>query len=192
MMRFRILLVSIALLAAAGCASSGSGHIEPYRDVACFLRAKVSLAAAIEAAGKAHSGRVVDAEYNCDEEMGCITGNPGRYDVTFAENGRLDRVSVCAATGRVGPPFQKGGLSGLLSFDTPSWSQMEMLAGAPAIARAPVTLLAAVAVAEAAGPKAMAAHVTTAKGKTDYAVELVEHGRVHMVYVDSVSGRLRN
>jgi hypothetical protein len=67
-----------------------------------------------------------------------------------------------------------------------------MLAGAPAIARAPVTLLAAVAVAEAAGPKAMAAHVTTAKGKTDYAVELVEHGRVHMVYVDSVSGRLRN
>jgi len=38
----------------------------------------------------------------------------------------------------------------------------------------------------------MAVHVTTSNGKTDYVLELVEHGRVRMIYVDPNSGSLRN
>jgi len=188
-MRFASLVALIVALAAAGCGTFG--HVEPYRDVVCFGRAKISLSDAIEAAGKANRGPVIDAEYNIAEEMGCERGNPGRYDLTLIEDGRLDRVSVDAGTGQLGPLFHKKGPSGLMSFDTPAWPRSEMRAGARNIAKAPITLLAAIAATKATGFNAMAAHVTTVNGKTDYAIELVEAGRVRMVYVDSVSGRLR-
>lgn len=189
--RYLNILILGGLLAIAGCATSGR-HVEPYRDVACFGRAKIALAEAIAAAEQSIGQMVVDAEYNCAEEMSCLSGIPGRYDITLYSDGRLSRATVCSETGRVGPPFQRSGLGGLLAMDFLfDWPQSEMLRGAPLIASAGTSMHDAIAAAERQGGKAMAAHLRNLDEQTDYAIEIVDQGQIRMVLVNPADGTVR-
>jgi hypothetical protein len=184
------LIVGVMLVLQA-CASTE--HIEPYRDVACFARAQVSLGEAVTFALEARNAQVIDAEYNCQEEFGCLTGAPGGYDVTYFDNGRLDRVNVCPVTGVVRPPFARNTLESIAElgflFD---WPESEMRRGAPAVASSQISMLEAIGIAEEeSGVKAMAAHVRTDGEKTYYAIELVDSGRIRLAYVDPENGTVR-
>jgi hypothetical protein len=188
---FRAILVLCAVLGAAGCATTSGQHVEPYRDVSCFGHARVSLAEAIAAAERARGATVVDAEYNCEQEMGCLAGNPGGYDVTFFADGRLSRVRVCPETGRVDPP-PRASLRDVLDLDFLfDWPESEMLKAGPAAAAASMSMRDAVAAAETRGGKAMAAHVRSGPGGPSYVIELVEQSRVRLVAVDMQDGTLR-
>lgn len=172
------------------CASDR--HIEPYRDVSCFNRAAVSLSEAVTFAQDAREGLIIDAEYNCREELGCLRGNPGGYDITYYQDGSLERVNVCPVTGTVRPPLEQGMFQRLLGLDfLYDWPESEMLRGAPVLASAPVSMLAAIERAEnARGLNAMAAHARTEGGQTYYAIEIVDNGRIELVFVDPESGNL--
>src|SRR5688572_4836595 len=98
----RLLMGSALIIGLAGCATP-AWHAEPYRDLSCVAMADVSLAEAIEAAEETHGLRVIDAEYNMETEMGCLRGDPGHFDVTFFQNGKLSRAIVEADSGEVGP-----------------------------------------------------------------------------------------
>lgn len=179
-------------LAVTACATTD--HVEPYRDIACFNRAAVSLSEAVSFANEARDALVIDAEYNCQQELGCLTGNPGGYDITYYDAGRLDRVNVCPVTGTVRPPLRQGALESLTNADFLfDWPESEMRRGAPVVASAPITMLQAISIAEEAnGVKAMAAHVKTEGHKTYYAIELVDQGTVRIALVDPVDGSLSN
>jgi hypothetical protein len=172
----------------AACATS-QNHIEPFRDVACFQRAQVSLAQAIHAAEQSEGKTVIDAEYNCAAELDCVRGNPGQYRITFFADGRLSRIGICPATGVVQAPVEKGAIRRMLDLDFVfDWPESEMLRAGPTVARAPVTMQAAIAAAEIAGGKAMAAHVKMDSDKARYVIELVDHSRVRIVTVDLQNG----
>jgi hypothetical protein len=187
-------LLAVSFIVATGLSACASNdHIEPYRDVACFERAAVSLSEAIIFAQGARNALVIDAEYNCQEELGCLSGNPGGYDITYYDNGRLDRVNVCPVTGAVRPPLQRSGLQRIAGLDFLfDWPESEMTRAAPIVASAPVSMLEAVGNAESArGLKAMASHVKTEGGKTYYAIELVDSGRIYLALVDPATGTVQ-
>ena len=187
-----VVLAVCAVLGAGGCATSAQ-HVEPYRDIACFGRAKIPLTEAIATAERAQGETVIDAEYNCDEELACVRGDPGQYRITFFANGKLHRVGICPETGQVQEAVEKGALKRLLDLDFLfDWPESEMLRGGPAAATAPITMQAAIATAETRGGKAMAAHVKTEDGKTNYVIEVVDGGRLRVVSVDLNDGRLLN
>ncbi len=186
----RLSVAVLGLMFVLGACASDR-HIEPYRDIACFNRAVVSLSDAVSFAGGVRDALVIDAEYNCQEALGCLTGSPGGYDITYYDDGRLERVNVCPVTGTVRPPLERGVLDSITDigflFD---WPETEMLRGAPVVASAQISLLEAISIAEdARGLKAMAAHVKTEGQRTYYAIELVEQGTIHLVFVDSANGQ---
>ena len=188
---YAISLAAGILFIASGCATS-PGHIEPYTDVACFERAAVSLSQAIAAAETARGGMVIDAEYNCPEEQGCLTGNPGGYDVTFYGNGQLSRANVCAQTAEVRAPRDPSTLGRLVRLEFLfDWPESEMLRAGPAASTANVTMREAIDLAESAGGKAMAAHVKASDERTEYAIELVDQGQLRVVWIDLNDGTLR-
>jgi len=181
-----------ASLAFALSACATTEHVEPYRDIACFNRAAVSLIEAVTFAQEARPALVVDAEYNCQRELGCLTGSPGGYDITYFDNGRMERVNVCPVTGTVRPPLERSALESITDADFLfSWPESEMRRGAGAIANAPIDMTRAIGIAEESrGVKAMAAHLKTENGKTYYAIELVEQGRIHIALIDPADGRV--
>ena len=175
-------------LVLGGC-GTGSRHVEPFRDVSCLGRAPVSLADAIAGAETSLHQNVVDAEYNIESEMACIEGDPGHYDITFYDNGELKRATVDARSGEVGPRHYESFLRRVFELDVLSdWPEAEMRRGGPAMRDARTTIQDAVRLAETTGGKALAAHVKTEREKTTYVIELVNGGRIGLVFVDPQSG----
>jgi hypothetical protein len=185
------LIAPALLLALAACASTGE-QIEPYRNVACFAHARVSLADAVANAERAEGQKAIDAQYVCAEELDCLKGNPGQYHITFYENGALRRIAICPARGVVLPLADKSAFRRLLDLDFAfEWPKSEMTNGAPAALAAPVTLHDAIGRAEATGGRAIAAHLKTTGGETGYVVDLVEDGRVYGVAVSAQTGAVQ-
>jgi uncharacterized membrane protein YkoI len=186
-------------LAAIGCCivlaacATAPVHVEPYRDISCVSRAPISLAQAIAAAEDSRGQTVIDAEYNIERELGCLQGDRGHYDVTLYDDGRLIRASVDAASGVVGPPRKEGVLERLLDLDEVlnRWPESEMLKGGQAAQSARISLREAVQRIEANGGKALAAHVKTENGVTDYVLELVNEGKITLVNIDLGTGIAR-
>jgi hypothetical protein len=72
------------------------------------------------------------------------------------------------------------------------WPEAEMLSAGPLAAQASTTMREAVRLAETSGGRALAAHVKLESNKKpSYVIELVEHGRVRLVYVDPESAIVR-
>jgi hypothetical protein len=189
-MSFKPVLAAILVSGMSGCATS-LPHVEPYRDVSCFRQSGVQLVDAILAAESFRGERAIDGEYNITTELGCLSGDPGHYDITFFHDGELRRATVDAATGEVGPGHDESVFIKLIRLDFLSdWSSSEMLAGGRAAAEANITLRAGIAIAESTGGRAMAAHVITEDGQTDYVVEIVDPNGLQLVRVDSETGMI--
>jgi len=179
------------LLALTGCAT-GPYHIEPYRDVSCLGHAAIPLSDAITAAETSLGQKVVDAEYNIDNEMACIEGDPGHYDITFYDNGGLKRATVDAGSGKVGPGHKESLVHRLIELDILSdWPESEMLKGGRAAVGAQTTAHEAVRLAAATGGQALAVNVRTESQKTMYVVEVVKVGHISLVSVDPQNGTVR-
>ena len=189
-MSFNRFLTGMLIFGTLGCAGS-LPHIEPYRDVSCFRQADVQLLDAILAAESFRGERAVDGEYNITTELACLTGDPGHYDIIFFHEGELRRATVDAETGEVGPGHEESAFAKLIRLDFLSdWSSSEMLAGGQAAAEANITLRAAIAIAESRDGRAMAAHVMTEGGRTNYVVEIVDSNGLQLVQVESETGTI--
>jgi hypothetical protein len=153
--------------------------------------ADVSLADAIAAAEHSSNKRVVEAEYNVETEMGCISGDPGHYDIVFYDQGRLSKAIVEADSGIVGPGHEESFLKRLSNLDFVSdWPQAQTRAGAAAAVRSSVSLPMAVRIAQRHSEgMPLAAHISTGPAGALYAVELVQQDGVHIVFVD-LEGRV--
>lgn len=179
--RFRI-AAAAALLGITGC--EHLGVFEPFREVACFEAARVSLKDAI-AAGEAGNGRAIDADYRQDEEMGCLQNDPGVYDITLLTGGRISTVSVDARTRAVGPREEAGVMTALLGASPFPGSPAEMTRIVP---RLGIGISQAIDIAERQGGKAMVAWVEEKNRRAGYTVKLVERGQVHETWVDGERG----
>lgn len=185
--KLKVLAIGCCFL--LGACATGSGHVEPYRDVSCLGRAPVTLADAIAAAEASLHQEVIDAEYNIESEMACIEGDPGHYDITLYDNGELKRATVDARSGEVGPGHYESFLRRVFELDILSdWPEAEMRRGGRAMREAQMTIQEAVRLAETKGGRALAVHVKSEKQKTTYVIELVNRGRVNLVSVDPQSG----
>ena len=171
------LLVLAVLIGLTGC--EHVGVFEPFREVECLERAQVSLKGAVTAA-EATGGKALDADYRQDEEMGCLLGNPGFYDVTLLSDGRIGVVSVDARSGNVGLHQEASVMNLLLG----GGGHFE---GSPAdMARMipRITMSRAIDVAEQQGGKALSAWIETNAGEQGFTVKVVENGRVRVTWVN--------
>jgi uncharacterized membrane protein YkoI len=162
---------------------SGCGHFspfEPYREVTCFSGARVSLAEAIDRA-RGGGGRVLDADYRIDEELACLVGEPGAYDITIYQDGRISEVSVNARTGEIGPREPAGVMTALLGEHPFPGSHADMV---PMIPRLKIIMPQAIQIAEREGGKAMVAWIEEREGRAGYTVKLVAEGRVRETWID--------
>jgi hypothetical protein len=176
-------IVPIAILLALGIVGCGHvGEFEPFRKVSCLEAARMSLRDALTAA-EATGGRALDADYRQDDEMGCIRGNAGVYDVTLISGGAIGVVSVDVATGEVGPRVNAGVMNALLAGGRFEGSHANM---ARVLPRLSMRAREAIEIAEQQGGKAMVAWIDEKDGHPGYVVKLVQHGRVHVVWVDGV------
>ena len=179
---FAIVGLLLALTGLTAC--EHVGVFEPFREVECLERARVSLKDAITAA-EARGGIVLDSNFREDEEMGCLNNNPGAYDVTMLGGTQLFVVSVDANTGSVGPRQPANVLTALMG-GGPRFegSPSEMARIAPAMT---TTISQAVDSAQQDGGRAMAAWVEAKNGKPGYTVKVVKNGRVQVTWVDANS-----
>jgi hypothetical protein len=174
-----VLAVAIAF---AGCAVPLT-EIEPYREVACFGAAKVSLRDAVDAA-EVEGGTAIDAAYRQVKEFGCLERDAGYYDVTVLLDGQLSLVSVDAASQQIQPRLQQS-----LGREVAGQYFERMFEGRPE-PRIPVArqiklhLHDAIAMAERDGGKAMEARVQSQEGRPGYMIKLVERGRLRLAWVD--------
>jgi hypothetical protein len=181
-LRVRSAASVIAVVAIAACAINPT-EIEPAREVSCFAAARVSLSDAIYSA-EIEGGKAIDAAYRQDEEMGCVRGEPGYYDVTVLFDGKLSLVSVDAGSKQVGPRLEPGFMRELTGqfaervFEGTSESRV------PIAQRLKLPLLEAVATAEKGGGKAMEARADMNAGKIGYWVKLVDKGQLRLAWVD--------
>jgi hypothetical protein len=171
------IVAAAALLGLGGC--EHLGVFEPFREVACFEAAKVSLKDAI-ATAETGNARVLDVDYRQDEEMGCLHTNPGAYDVTLLIGGRIGTVSVDAATRSIGQREESGVMTALLGNPFPG-SPADMARIAP---RLGIGISQAVGIAEQQGGKAMVAWIEEKNKRAGYTVKLVERGRVRETWID--------
>jgi hypothetical protein len=181
-MKSTTLANTIAVLALTGLtACQHVGAFEPFREVECIERAKFSLKDAITAA-EARGGIVLDSNFREDEELGCLTNNPGAYDITMLGGAQLFVVSVDANSGTVGPREQANVLTALFG-GGPRFegSPSDMARIAPVME---TTISQAVEIAQRGGGKAMAAWVEAKNGRPGYTIKVVESGRVHVTWVD--------
>lgn len=179
---FRIAAIA-ALLGLAGC--EHMGVFEPFREVSCFQAAKVSLKDAI-AVAEGQDARALDADYRQDEEMGCLNGIPGEYDVTLLAGGRIYTVSVDAGTRAIGPRQPSGAMNALLGGGPRiEGSAADMARMLPTMT---VNLSQAIETAEEDGGKVMAAWIEAQNGKPGYTVKLVRQGRVRMGWIAGANG----
>jgi uncharacterized membrane protein YkoI len=162
----------------AGC--EHSGIFEPFREVSCFQAAKVSLTEAVNIA-RGGTGRVLDADYRLDEELGCLRNDPGTYDITVLVDGRISTVSVNALTGAIGPRQPASVMTAIIGVTPFPGSHAEMVAVVPRLA---INMPQAIEVAEQQGGKAMVAWIEAMNGRAGYTVKLVQQGRVHQTWID--------
>ncbi len=166
------------LLILAGC-----GHVgpfEPYREVTCFSTARISLTEAINKA-RGGMGRVLDADYRIDEELGCLVGDPGTYDITIYQDGRISDVTVNARTGEIGPREPAGVMTALIGGHPFVGSHSDMV---PLVPRLKLNMPEAIEIAERQGGKAMVAWIEERNGKAGYTVKLAYEGRVRETFID--------
>ena len=173
----RLKLVIIALTGLSGC--EHAGVFEPFREVECVSGAQVSLKGAV-AAAEADGSKALDADYRQDEEMGCIRGFPGVYDVTLLRNGKIDVVSVDARSAALGPRQEASVMNALLGGHFEG-SHADMV---PLIPKMRVAMTEAIDVAEQGGGKAMSAWIEARDGKPGFTVKVVEKGRVRITWVN--------
>ena len=179
--------VVCALTGTYGCALSPT-EIEPYREVSCFQAAKISLKDAIEAAER-NGGKAIEADYIQDKEMGCVSGEPGYYEVTLLSGRALTIVSVDARSKLVGAPVDEATTRGLFSGDIlEKLTELSPAARASVVPKVSITLLEAIAIAEKGGGKAMEADIDMNGAKPGYTIKLVEKGKLHMTWVDGTKG----
>lgn len=172
-------ILLFAAVSVVGC--EHVGEFEPFREVACFEAAKISLREAI-AAAEAEGGRTLDADYRQDEEMGCLRGNAGVYDVTLYAGGKISVVSVDAGSGRVGPREEASVMNALLAGGRFEGSPADMVRTIPKLS---VPIDRAIDIAEQQGGKAMVMWIEETNGRPGYTVKLVEGGRVRVTWVDA-------
>ena len=180
-MRGQALSIVLVVAAVGLAACEHLGVFEPFREVSCLQRAKVSLKDAV-AAAETGGGRTPDADYRQHEELGCLRNNPGVYDVTVFAGGMISVVSVDAASGHVGPQEQAGVMNAI-------FHEGEHFEGSPAdmarmIPRLSLNTSQAIGVAEAQGGRAMSAWIEAKDGKPGYTVKVVEGGKVRVMWVD--------
>jgi hypothetical protein len=174
---FRIVAIA-GLFGLAGC--EHMGVFEPFREVSCFQAAKVSLKDAIDAA-EGQDARALDADYRQDEEMGCLNGIPGAYDVTLLSGNRIYTVSVDAGTRVQGPRLPSGAMNALLGGGPHiEGSSADMARMLPTLQ---VRMSQAIDTAEEDGGKVMAAWIEAHNGKPGYTVKLVRQGRVRVGWI---------
>ena len=171
-------ILVFAALGLMGCEHVGA--FEPFREVSCFEAAKISLKDAI-AAAEAEGGRVLDADYRQDTEMGCLQGDPGIYDITLLRAGRIGVVSVDARSGRVGPHQEADVLNELFGTQRFEGSPADMVRVLPKLSKKSGEVI---DLAERQGGKAMVAWIEERNGKPGYVVKLVDHGKVRVTWMD--------
>jgi hypothetical protein len=183
-------VATISFAACALTACAGLTEIEPFRETSCIESVHVSLVEAVQAA-ETEGGKALDAAYREPQEMGCLVGKPGYYDVSVLNGGQLSLFSVDAASRRVGPRLEQDmfdslGAQGLeLAFEGTSGSRV------PVSRNASITLLQAVRIAEKQGGKAMEARIDRKDGQAGYLVKLVDHGHLSLTWVDGNGGTSR-
>ena len=180
-----VALLITSSLATGGCAYDLT-EVEPYREVACFEGAKVSLRDAVEAA-ELEGGRAIDAAYRQVREMGCLERDAGYYDVTVLIDGKLSFVSVDAASEQIIARKQQG-----FARDIGGQFFERLFEGSPekhasAAARMQVHLHQAIDTAEKDGGKAMEARAEEKGGRAGYALKLVDHGKLRVTWVDGAA-----
>jgi uncharacterized membrane protein YkoI len=172
-------LFVVALMGIAGC--EHMGVFEPFREVECLERASVSLEDAI-AAAEASGGKALDADYREEEEMGCLTNNPGVYDITLFADGKINSVSVDARSRQVGPREEESVMNQIFSgggrFEGSPVDMAHML---PSLA---IDISQAISIAKRQGGKAMSAWIEAKDGKLGYTVKIVQNGRVQVTWVE--------
>jgi hypothetical protein len=177
-MRYSFPPFAAALLVVSGCAG-----IEPFRNVACFEAAKVSLKSAV-ALAEQQGGQAIDAAYRQDRELGCLQMDPGVYDVTLLSGNDLRVVSVDAKSGEVG--------SRKTDDSKPDFGIHDVLEKVATGGRAPkpdivpelaITITQATDIAERDGGKAMVAWADTNDSEPGYRVKLVENGKTRTAWV---------
>jgi hypothetical protein len=178
--RSQNVVIGLALIVLSGC--EHVGVFEPFREVECVQRAQVSLKSAVEAA-EAEGGSALDADYRLDDELGCIRGEPGTYDITLLRNGKVDVLSVDGRSATVGTHQDANVMNALLSSRTyfqGSYSHADMARMMPSLS---VTMAQAIDIAEKPGGKAMSAWVEAKEGKPGFKIKVVERGRVRETWV---------
>ena len=170
------------LIGTGGCALNPI-EIEPFREVSCFEAAKVSLHDAVEAA-QIEGGVAIDAAYRQPEEMGCLEGNAGYYDVTVLVEGKLVPVSVDARSRQIQPRLEQGVVRDVMGQYFERLAEGSPAQRVPIAEREKLHLGDAIAIAERSGGKAMEARVQARGGKPGYSVKLVDHGKLRMNWID--------
>ena len=179
---------SLLPIAAAFLLSNCAG-VEPFRNVACFQAAKVSLQTAVVLAEK-QGGQAIDARYRQNKELGCLERDPGVYDVALLLGNTMRTVSVDADSGAVGP--KKGD-------PVPDLGKRvieQIIVGdheakADAVPELSIGIEQATDIAERDGGKAMAAWADTDDGRAGYRVKVVEDGKTRIEWVDGERGFAR-
>ena len=172
------ILAVLALTGLTGC--EHVGVFEPFREVECIQRARISITEAI-AVAQADGGKVLEADYRQDDEMGCLRGNPGQYDITLLQDGRIAALSVDAESGRAGPRSDQNVMNALLR----AGNRFE---GSPAdMARMmpdmEIGMSQAIGTAQKDGGIALSAWIEAKDGEPGYTVKVVENGRVRVTWV---------
>lgn len=172
----------IGFSALQGCATSPA-DIEPYREISCIARVQVSLKSAVDEAEKM-GGRAIDAAYREVDEMGCLNGDFGYYDVTLLNAGKLTYLSVDARSGQLGKRRSQGFMREITGqfiermFEGSSSSRIRDAA------RVTMRLPDAIAKAERAGGRAMEAQVAMRDGHPGYTVKIVREGKLQIDWID--------
>jgi hypothetical protein len=158
-------------------------EIEPYREIACFGAAKVSLRDAVEAA-EIEGGTAIDAAYRQVKEFGCLQRNAGYYDVTILLQGQLTLVSIDAASEQIQPRLKQG-----VDRELTGQYIERMFEGRPesrisVAEQIRLHLQDAIDIAEKNGGKSMEARVQSKDGKPGYMIKLVNQGKLRLAWVD--------
>jgi len=149
-----------------GCSTTLAGF-EPAREVVCFGSARIALADAVGAAER-EGGRVIDAHYHQPDELGCLSGNPGSYEIVMVREGAVSGASVDARSGAVAMRKPSNYPGKIFAGDSQSQARSFL--------RIPLRLGDAIAAAERDGGKAMKAYAETRGGIPGYVVKLVKDG----------------
>jgi hypothetical protein len=175
-------LLLIFTLGTAACAINPT-ELEPYREVSCFVAAKVSLRDAAEAA-EVEGGRAIDGVYRQVSEQGCLNGDAGYYDVTVLVGGTLSRVSVDAASQQIrarnSDVTGRGWAGEIFERIVHGTSDTRI----PAAERTSIHLHDAIASAEEQGGRAMEARIEMKNGTPGFSIGLVEHGRLRTAWLE--------